>query len=520
MGTPSGYLRRRPGRQPSWIAGFGVGWPWLLDCSRHRRGFAAEEKVSWLQTYRGFLYRWEVDHNDHLTVAYYLARVADAGLGLLEALGLGPAYMKRSGRGCVTSDCYVRYQRELRVGDILHIESGVIRAERDTLVLGHKVFNSENGEVCTTVEQSVRHVDLKRRAAACFTSCRTNGTASASPPSSSSGSTSTWTRANPRPCPTSSAPGPGPSSSAPRSLSDHRGAPRPRRASRATRGLGAISRPPCWSGARCSLAPASPPTPSPSSPTSSRRRCGLAHLADRLRDGLSVRRRADQRDHARRAHRQLLDPPDSRDEPRRAGRSAEAPRLQRPRERVDEDRAVLLTLGKLAHEVHDLVVGRRVRLPRRGGVRGLVAARLCDRRRGAPGAAPAPPVTPPRIARRRGLARLRRRGAGDRAGGEPVERDAERRRDVTDGVEGAVVRHDLEHVARTGRGEPHARAHRDAEVAPVAHPGGRRAVDELGAVAREQARCVLADHPPVPDGDEFGPPARAVDGEARDHAPG
>src|SRR6266550_3939269 len=103
MGTPSGYLRRRPGHQPSWIAGFGVGWPWLLDCSRHRRGFAAEEKVSWLETYRGFVYRWEVDHNDHLTVAYYLARVADAGLGLLEALGLGPAYMKRSGRGCVTS---------------------------------------------------------------------------------------------------------------------------------------------------------------------------------------------------------------------------------------------------------------------------------------------------------------------------------------------------------------------------------------------------------------------------------
>ena len=125
--------------------------------------------MSWLETYRGFVYRWEVDHNDHLTVAYYLARVADAGLGLLEALGLGPGYMKRSGRGCVTSDCYVRYQRELRVGDILHIESGVIRAERDTLVLGHKVFNSENGDVCTTVEQSVRHVDLKRRAAARLT---------------------------------------------------------------------------------------------------------------------------------------------------------------------------------------------------------------------------------------------------------------------------------------------------------------------------------------------------------------
>jgi len=119
--------------------------------------------VSWLETYRGFVYRWEVDHNDHLTVAYYFTRIADAGLGLLEALGLGPIYMRRSGRGCVTTDCYVRYQRELRVGDIMHVESGVIRVERDTLVLGHRVFNSETGEVCTTVEHSARHVDLKRR---------------------------------------------------------------------------------------------------------------------------------------------------------------------------------------------------------------------------------------------------------------------------------------------------------------------------------------------------------------------
>ena len=41
----------------------------------------------WLETYRGTVFRWEVDHNDHFTVAYYFARVADAGLGLLAALG-------------------------------------------------------------------------------------------------------------------------------------------------------------------------------------------------------------------------------------------------------------------------------------------------------------------------------------------------------------------------------------------------------------------------------------------------
>ena len=106
----------------------------------------------WLETYRGTVFRWEVDHNDHFTVAYYFARIADAGLGLLAALGLGPLDTR-------TTDCFVRYQRELRVGDIMHVESGVIHAEPGALVLGHKLFDSGTGTLCTTVEQRVRIPD-------------------------------------------------------------------------------------------------------------------------------------------------------------------------------------------------------------------------------------------------------------------------------------------------------------------------------------------------------------------------
>jgi acyl-CoA thioesterase FadM len=105
--------------------------------------------VGWLETYRGTVFRWEVDHNDHLTVAYYFARIADAGAGLLAAIGLAPA-------AAPTADCFVRYQRELRVGDIMHMDSGVISVEPDALVLGHKLFDSGTSALCTTVEQRVR----------------------------------------------------------------------------------------------------------------------------------------------------------------------------------------------------------------------------------------------------------------------------------------------------------------------------------------------------------------------------
>jgi acyl-CoA thioester hydrolase len=97
----------------------------------------------WLETYRGTVFRWEVDGNDHLTVAYYLARFGDAAAAVLHALGLGPA---------PTTECYIHYSRELRVGDLMHVESGVIAVEADTLVLGHRLIESTESALCTTIE--------------------------------------------------------------------------------------------------------------------------------------------------------------------------------------------------------------------------------------------------------------------------------------------------------------------------------------------------------------------------------
>jgi len=119
----------------------------------------------WLETYRGIVYRWQEDHNGHLTVAFYFEHLGDATLCMLESLGLGVAYTRRRKNLCVTTDCYVRYLRELRVGDNLHIVSAVIGVERDGLVLGHKLFNTETGEVCTTIEERLRHSDARRRVA-------------------------------------------------------------------------------------------------------------------------------------------------------------------------------------------------------------------------------------------------------------------------------------------------------------------------------------------------------------------
>jgi acyl-CoA thioester hydrolase len=103
----------------------------------------------WLETVRSMVQRWEIDNTDHFTVAYYFARLGDAAFAMCDALGLAPTAM-------TTTDVYVRYQRELRVGDIFHIVSGIIEVGDEMLLLGHKIVDSGDEALTTTVEHRFR----------------------------------------------------------------------------------------------------------------------------------------------------------------------------------------------------------------------------------------------------------------------------------------------------------------------------------------------------------------------------
>jgi acyl-CoA thioesterase FadM len=128
--------------------------------------------TGWLETYRGTVFRWEVDLVDHFTVAYYFDRFEHAALGMLESIGLGPSYMRRERCACVTVDCYVRYLRELRAGDVIHVVSGVIHGDDTGVLLGHKLIDSATGAVCATLEQRAVHVAMGGRAPLALTTAQ------------------------------------------------------------------------------------------------------------------------------------------------------------------------------------------------------------------------------------------------------------------------------------------------------------------------------------------------------------
>jgi acyl-CoA thioester hydrolase len=98
------------------------------------------------ETYRGVVAAWECDVFAHLTIAYYFDRFPDASAALRHKIDL---------QGARTTGLVVRYLKELRAGDGLHIESGVIGEAGGGLVFGHRVLDSATGEVTSTVEESL-----------------------------------------------------------------------------------------------------------------------------------------------------------------------------------------------------------------------------------------------------------------------------------------------------------------------------------------------------------------------------
>lgn len=119
----------------------------------------------WLETYRGAVAPWECDVVEHFTVAFYFDRFADATIALTEALDLGPTAMRVQQRGTATVASDVRYMRELRAGDVFHIESGVIGAAGKRLHLAHRVIDSATAEVVAMMQQTGLHLDTGRRKA-------------------------------------------------------------------------------------------------------------------------------------------------------------------------------------------------------------------------------------------------------------------------------------------------------------------------------------------------------------------
>jgi acyl-CoA thioester hydrolase len=116
-----------------------------------------------LETYRGFVYPWSIDHVGHMNVASYTGRFDEATWHFLAQLGLTPSFLKRAGRSAVAADQKTLYKREVLAGTLLHVSTELRELGRRSFRFVHHMYDSETDEEVASTELVGVYFDIERR---------------------------------------------------------------------------------------------------------------------------------------------------------------------------------------------------------------------------------------------------------------------------------------------------------------------------------------------------------------------
>ena len=104
------------------------------------------------ETLRSVVKPWELDSVEHFTTAYYFRALSTASMRMLGELG----WEASDGATPWTQYCRARFFKELNKGDAYHVDSGLVETDRDSFLLGHNLYNSETGVLCTSFLQQLK----------------------------------------------------------------------------------------------------------------------------------------------------------------------------------------------------------------------------------------------------------------------------------------------------------------------------------------------------------------------------
>jgi acyl-CoA thioester hydrolase len=109
-----------------------------------------------------------IDYNGHLNMAYYNVLFDRAVDELFEAIGLGPAYLKRTRHSTFTAEAHLRYLRELHAGDPTRVTIRLLGHDAKRLHYFEELRHADDGWLSATSENMSLHVDPRARKTAPF----------------------------------------------------------------------------------------------------------------------------------------------------------------------------------------------------------------------------------------------------------------------------------------------------------------------------------------------------------------
>lgn len=100
-----------------------------------------------------------IDYNGHMADGYYLVAFTQATEAALDALGLGPGYLDRTGRTIFTVEGHINYLREVTPGTSLAFITQVLDHDEKRIHVFHTMTDCATGDLVATNELMFVHVN-------------------------------------------------------------------------------------------------------------------------------------------------------------------------------------------------------------------------------------------------------------------------------------------------------------------------------------------------------------------------
>jgi acyl-CoA thioester hydrolase len=118
-----------------------------------------------IETYRGAARREDCDDLGHMNVQHYFAAVSNGMFAMMSRLGLTPEEIQRRQMSFAVVHAETDFHRELRSGDMMLLESTVLKLGNKSATFQHRLRNLSTDSVATTTDFKCVLLDLGRREA-------------------------------------------------------------------------------------------------------------------------------------------------------------------------------------------------------------------------------------------------------------------------------------------------------------------------------------------------------------------
>jgi len=109
-----------------------------------------------------------IDYNGHLNMAYYNVLFDRSLDQFFDMLGVGWQYLKERNGSTMTAECHVRYLREVKLGDPVHVTVLIVAADEKRIHYFEELRHSTEGWLSATSENMTLHIDMNVRRVAPF----------------------------------------------------------------------------------------------------------------------------------------------------------------------------------------------------------------------------------------------------------------------------------------------------------------------------------------------------------------